>query len=85
MKAQTLADFIAKMTPSLETSELAVEEWKLWTYGAYGAGGFGIEIPIKSYGNKVSVCSKARFNTSNNVAEYEAVIMTLRIIAEIGI
>lgn len=44
MKTQTLANFIAKMTPHIYTSKPAVDEWQLWVNGACGAKGFGIEI-----------------------------------------
>lgn len=48
MKAQTLADFIAKITPSPETFEPMVKEWKIWADGACGVRGSEIGILLQS-------------------------------------
>lgn len=73
------------MTPPIETFEPMVEEWKLWTDGVCGAESFRIGILLQSQmGIKLWYVAKLAFIATNNAVEYEAVIMALRIIIEIG-
>lgn len=86
MKVQAVADFIAALTPPLETSELPIKECKVWADGACEAGGSRIEILLQIYtGIKFHYVATLVFNATNNVAEYKAAIMALRFIAEISI
>ncbi|XP_021623865.1 uncharacterized protein Mb2253c-like [Manihot esculenta] len=77
------------MIPPLEPSESpesTMEKWKVWADGAYRVGGSGIGILLQSQTEiRLRYAEKLAFNTTNNVAEYEDVIMTLKIIKELGI
>lgn len=74
------------MTPPLETKEPTAEEWQVWADGACGVGGSEIGILLQSQaGIKLQYATKLAFKAMNNVVEYEAMIMALRIIKEIGI
>ena len=86
MKAQAVANFIAKITPSPETFEPMVKEWKIWADGACGAWGSGIRILLQIQpGIKLWYAAKLTFSTKKNVAEYETIVIALRIIAKIDI
>lgn len=86
MQVQAAANFITKMTPPLKTSEPPVEEWKVYANGACKAEGSGIRIFLESQTRiKLLYTAKLAFSaTTNNIAEYETVIMALKIIAEIS-
>lgn len=52
---------------------------------SYGAGGSGIGILLQSQtGIKLHYTAKLALSATNNIAEYEAVIMALKIIVKIG-
>lgn len=86
MKAQALEDFVAKMTQIPETLEPNVEIQQVWADGVCRVGGLGIGIVLKRQVDiKLRYTIKLVFNATTNVAKYEAVIMALKIINEVGI
>ena len=81
IKAQALADFIAEFT-ILEDDNATnkTEQWTIWTDGssAQNRGGVGIIIVIPNremfkYGVQL------KFPVTNNEAEYEGILMRLRL------
>lgn len=77
------------MTSLLEPSESPksiIKEWKVWADRACGVRGSRIGILLQSQSDiKLQYAAKLAFNATNNIAEYEAIIMALRIIKELGI
>ncbi|XP_016205400.1 uncharacterized protein LOC107645794 [Arachis ipaensis] len=75
LKAQILADFISKLTQNEHN-----KSWELHVDGASSRGGNGAEIILKE-GDKVVAKQSLQFHfpTSNNQAEYEALIAGLKL------
>ena len=84
IKAQALADFIAKFT--LPNPNREVEYWTICTDGSFVAGLGGIGIIMTSPEKDVLKYEvQLQFPAINNEAEYEAVIAGLRIARALGI
>lgn len=66
-----------------EASECGSEEWVAFADGSSGRGGSGAGIIIR--GNLLFLAVLCRFEATNNVAEYEAVLKALRLARSIGI
>ncbi|XP_057540552.1 uncharacterized protein LOC130818402 [Amaranthus tricolor] len=83
IKAQALADFIAESTSS-PPAELN-REWKLYVDGSstQSANGAGLLI-VSSAGVRMERAVRFEFAASNNEAEYEALLMGLKICCEAG-
>ncbi|XP_057517953.1 uncharacterized protein LOC130798872 [Amaranthus tricolor] len=83
IKAQALADFIAESTspPPAEVNR----EWKLYVDGSstQSASGAGLLI-VSSAGVRMERAVRFEFAASNNDAEYEALLMGLKICCEAG-
>ena len=87
IKAQALADFIAEFTaagkePSQEKSE---EKWEVNIDGSSvkGAGGVGIVFKTPE-GQLLKHVMRLQYPTTNNEAEYEALLTGLRIAKVLG-
>ncbi|XP_057537987.1 uncharacterized protein LOC130815514 [Amaranthus tricolor] len=83
IKAQALADFIAESTsPPLAALN---QEWKLYVDGSstQSASGAGLLI-VSSAGVRMERAVRFEFAASNNKAEYEALLMGLKICYESG-
>ena len=67
-----------------EAVSLSYPEWKLYIDGAYGAQWSGIEI-ILIGPSKVIIkyTVQIKYNATNNIAEYEALLMGLRLAIEV--
>ncbi|XP_057533451.1 uncharacterized protein LOC130811240 [Amaranthus tricolor] len=83
IKAQALADFIAEST--LPYHPEPNQEWKLYVDGSstQSASGAGLLI-VSSAGVRMERAVRFEFAASNNEAEYEALLMGLRICYEAG-
>ncbi|XP_057529900.1 uncharacterized protein LOC130808439 [Amaranthus tricolor] len=83
IKAQALADFIAEST--LPYHPEPNQEWKLYVDGSstQSASGAGLLI-VSSAGVRMERAVRFEFAASNNEAEYEALLMGLRICYETG-
>ncbi|GJZ69402.1 reverse transcriptase domain-containing protein [Tanacetum coccineum] len=92
VKGQILADFLAEtsFTEEKETesneSEAAIEEpktedmWKLYTDGASSSDGSGADLMLVSpEGKEYTYALRFNFETTNNEADYEALLAGLRI------
>lgn len=89
IKGQVLADFISEFTPPLEGGEasgIPLPKWKLYVDGASNNhdSGAGV-ILITPEGRKISYALSLAFKATNNEAEYEALIIGLKLAREIGI
>ncbi|XP_071729109.1 uncharacterized protein [Rutidosis leptorrhynchoides] len=94
IKGQVLADFIAETTgEETETTSIQVitpttelEEWKLFTDGASCSEGSGVGLLLVSpKGKEYTYALRFEFNTTNNEAEYEALLAGLRLAREMNI
>ncbi|XP_071741858.1 uncharacterized protein [Rutidosis leptorrhynchoides] len=96
IKAQVLADFMAETTKTNEendstfaqiiTPSVETEEWKLFTDGASSSDGSGAGLMlINPEGQEFTYGLRFEFNTTNNEAEYEALLAGLKIAKEIKI
>ncbi|GJU87906.1 putative nucleotidyltransferase, ribonuclease H [Tanacetum coccineum] len=96
IKGQILADFLAE-TPLTENREAKNEEvkrkeleqenaWKLFTDGASSSDGLGASMMVVSpEGKEYTYALWFEFETTNNEAEYEALLAGLRITKEMEI
>jgi ribonuclease HI len=81
IQSQALADFIADWTPGAQGEEAKkdVEAWTVFydgSWGTFGAGAAAVLVAL----SKVRTCYtvKLDFNCTNNISEYEALLLGLR-------
>jgi hypothetical protein len=87
IKSQVLVDFLAEWTDTqLPPIQLQAELWTMYFDGSLMKMGVGAGLLFISP-LRVHMCYAIRlhFATSNNVAEYEALIAGLRITVELGV
>jgi ribonuclease HI len=84
LKAQVLADFVAKMTvPASPANES--NKWTIFVDRASSASGAGAGIILENEaGTIIEVSLTLSFPTSNNQAEYEAFLAGLRLAEDVG-
>jgi ribonuclease HI len=88
IQSQALADFIANWTPGAQDEE-RIDDAETWTifgdgsWGNFGAGAAAIVVTP----SKVRTCYAIRldFSCTNNIAEYEALLLGLRKLKAMGI
>jgi hypothetical protein len=88
IQSQALADFIANWTPGAQGEE-AIEDVEAWmvfcdgSWGTFGAGAAAILVAP----SKVRTCYavKLDFSCTNNIVEYEALLLGLRKLKTMGI
>ena len=88
IQSQALADFIADWMPGAQEEEIN-KDAKAWTvlcdgsWGTFGAGAAAVLVAP----SKVKTCYAARldFSCTNNIAEYEALLLGLRKLRAMGI
>ena len=87
IKAQALADFIVEFTVTEEepSEEKPEEDWEIEIDGSSvnGAGGVGIVFKTPE-GHLLKHSTRLQYPTTNNEAEYEALLTGLRIAKELG-
>jgi hypothetical protein len=80
IQSQALADFIADWTPGVQDEEKTndAEAWTIFCDGSWGTFGAGAATVLISP-SKIKTCYAARldFNCTNNIAEYEALLLGL--------
>jgi ribonuclease HI len=85
---QALADFITDWTPGAQGEEVTkdVEVWTIFCDGSWGTFGTGAAAVLVAP-SKVRTCYTARldFSCTNNIAEYEALLLGLRKLKAMGI
>jgi ribonuclease HI len=88
IQSQALADFIADWTPGAQEEETNrdVEAWTMFCDGSWGTFIAGATIVLVAP-SKVRTCYAARleFSCTNNIAEYEALLLGLRKLKAMGI
>jgi ribonuclease HI len=88
IQSQALADFIADWTPGAHEEEIN-KDTKAWTvfcdgsWGTFGAGAAAVLVAP----SKVKTCYAAKldFSCTNNIVEYEALLLGLRKLRAMGI
>jgi ribonuclease HI len=88
IQSQALADFIADWTPGAQEEEINkdVEAWTMFCDGSWGTFGAGAAVILVAP-SKVRTCYAAKldFSCTNNIAEYEALLLGLRKLRVMGI
>jgi hypothetical protein len=88
IQSQDLADFIADWTPGAQEEEANkdAEAWTVFCDGFWGTIGAGAAVVLVAP-SKVRTCYAARldFSCTNNIAEYEALLLGLRKLKAMGI
>jgi ribonuclease HI len=87
IKSYVLADFVAEWT-KIQTLLVPIEHetWIMYFDGSVMKKGAGVGLGfILSLGVRIEYMVRLHFSASNNVAEYEALINSLRIAVELGI
>ena len=87
IKSQVLVDFIAEWT-EVQTPPTFVDQeyWMMYFNGSLMKKGAGVGLVfISSLGVRMRYMVRLHFPSSNNIAEYEALINSLRIAIELGI
>jgi ribonuclease HI len=88
IQSQVLADFIVDWTPGAQEEETNkdAEAWTVFYDGSWGTFGAGAAAVLVAP-SKVRTCYAARldFSCTNNIAEYEALLLRLRKLRAMGI
>ncbi|XP_065050236.1 uncharacterized protein LOC135680283 [Musa acuminata AAA Group] len=87
IKAQAVADFISELTqPEGEDPERMKAEWLLYVDGSSGRKGAGAGLVLEAPDGRLFKCSlRFRFKATNNEAEYEALLVGLRLAVEMQV
>jgi ribonuclease HI len=82
-----LVDFLAEWTDTqLPPVQLQAELWTMYFDGSLMKMGAGASLLfISPLGVHMSYIIRLHFLASNNIAEYEALVMGLRIVVELGV
>ena len=87
VKGQVLADFVAEFSLREGNEMICNTEipWRVFVDGASSASGAGAGIIIITLdGIKLEHSFRVGFKASNNEAEYEALLVGLRVVSELG-
>jgi ribonuclease HI len=88
IQSHALADFIADWTPGAQEEEITkdAEAWTVFCDGSWGTFGAGAAAILVAP-SKVITCYAARldFSCTNNIVEYEALLLGLRKLKAMGI
>jgi hypothetical protein len=88
IQSQALADFIADWTPRAQDEERVLDE-EVWTFfcdgswGTFGAGAAAILFSPSKI--KTSYVAKLDFQCTNNIVEYEALLLGLQKLKAMGV
>ncbi|XP_071718782.1 uncharacterized protein [Rutidosis leptorrhynchoides] len=93
VKGQVIAEFLVELpSDMIKQGETTVtrretdEFWELYTDGALIEEGDGIGVlPVSPNGEEITYAIRLKFATSNNEAEYEALIVGLRLAKSIDV
>jgi ribonuclease HI len=88
IQSQALADFIVDWTLGAHEEEINkdAEAWTVFCHGSWGTFGAGAAAVLVAL-SKVKTCYAAKldFSCTNNIAEYEALLLGLRKLRVMGI
>nr|ABG22552.1 retrotransposon protein, putative, unclassified, expressed [Oryza sativa Japonica Group] len=87
IKSQVLADFVAEWTPALAPEPEPVKQpWVMYSDGSWSHKGAGIAaVLISPSGVPIRYAARLQFDTTNNAAEYEAILLGLRKAKALGV
>jgi hypothetical protein len=88
IQSQALADFIVDWTPGARDEERTndVEAWIIFCDGSWGTFGAGAVVVLISPSKiKIYYTTRLDFNCTNNITEYEALLLGLRKLKATGI
>ncbi|GKV34073.1 hypothetical protein SLEP1_g42495 [Rubroshorea leprosula] len=86
IRAQALADFVVECTPCHSTTNPEPNEWTLYVDGASSSKGSGAgALLIGPDGYRSEHALKFNFDATNNMAEYEALLLGLQLALELKI
>uniref|UniRef100_I1R2Q1 RNase H type-1 domain-containing protein n=1 Tax=Oryza glaberrima TaxID=4538 RepID=I1R2Q1_ORYGL len=87
VKSQVLADFVAEWIPAFAPEPEPVEQpWVMYSDGLWSHKGVGVAAVLTSpNGVPIRYAARLQFDTTNNVAEYEAILLGLRKAKALGI
>ncbi|GKV13510.1 hypothetical protein SLEP1_g24510 [Rubroshorea leprosula] len=86
IRAQALADFIVECTPYPSTPNPEPNDWTLYVDGASNSKGSGAcALLIGPDGYQSEHALKFNFDATNNMAEYEALLLGLQLVLELKI
>ena len=79
IKSQALADFVADWTPPTEPKiQPTSQGWIAYTDGAWGQAGAGASAVLTApSGVRLKYAARLEFKSTNNIAEYEGLILAL--------
>jgi len=87
IKSQAMADFMADWTPSNKEEKKVIDQpWTLYTDGAWGQSGAGASaVLIALSGLKLKYAARLEFRATNNIAEYEGLVLGLNKAKALGV
>jgi ribonuclease HI len=88
IQSQALADFIADWTPGAQGEEATkdAEAWTVFCDGSWGTFGAGVTAVLVAPSKvRTSYAIKLDFSCTNNISEYEALLLGLRKLKAMGI
>ncbi|GKV10424.1 hypothetical protein SLEP1_g21788 [Rubroshorea leprosula] len=86
IRVQALADFIIECTPCHSTPNLEPNDWTLYVDGASSSKGSGVgALLIGPDGYRSEHALKFNFNATNNMVEYEALLLGLQLALELKV
>ncbi|KAL0386244.1 UNVERIFIED_CONTAM: Ribonuclease HI [Sesamum radiatum] len=85
IKAQTLADFVSEMTGTIQEEVYKVRPWLLHVDGSSTTQGNGAGIVLTTpQRDDIGFAVQFEFKASNNEAEYEALVLGMRMTQDAG-
>jgi hypothetical protein len=86
IQSQALADFIADWTPGAQEEEATkdAEAWKVFCDGSWGTFGAGAAAVLIAPKVRTCYAVKLDFSCTNNISEYEALLLGLRKLKAMG-
>ena len=86
IKGQVMADFIAEYTQLEGKGAEDLRQWSIHTNGSLNRNAGGVGVVIKtSEGDKIECMIRLDFPTTNNEAEYEALVARLDLAKAAGV
>nr|ABA96677.1 retrotransposon protein, putative, Ty3-gypsy subclass [Oryza sativa Japonica Group] len=87
IKSQILADFVAEWTPAFAPKpEPAKQPWVMYSDGSWShKGASAVAVVAPPGGVPIRYAARLQFDTTNNTAEYEAVLLGLRKAKAVGV
>src|SRR5215216_2259121 len=86
IKSQALVDFLAEWIEQKQSTQVHSEHWTMFFDGSKMLNGSGAGVVLVSpRGDKLSYVLQIHFDSSNNEAEYEALLYGLRMAISLGV